>query len=132
MKEAKGATNAYYDTADDGNYASYDDHKQAADELLQEEYRQGRILWRKTRAELCKLRGGFTHNRIGVIAKLKDGKTKYRLVHDLRRSGVNSKVTTHERVILPRANDAKDDILGLADSVEHSAGKCLCWTFNMH
>ena len=54
-------------------------------------------------------------NRIGVKAKMKNGKEKLRLIHDLKRSGVNSRVDFKERLILPRLADARDDILDAID-----------------
>ena len=51
---------------------------------------------------------------IGVIVKRKPGGGyKYRLVHDLRRSGVNSKITVLERLVLPRLKDAIEDAVSL-------------------
>ena len=40
---------------------------------------------------------------------------KLRLIHDLRRPRVNSRVSTQEWVILPRINDAGDNMLNLID-----------------
>ena len=48
-------------------------------------------------------------------SKKKGEQLKLRLIHDLRRSGVNSRVSTHERVILRRIRDAKENILDLID-----------------
>ena len=54
---------------------------------------------------------------IGVVVKRKpDGSYKYRLVHDLRRSGVNSKIKVLERLVLPRLKDAIDDAVSLFES----------------
>ena len=54
---------------------------------------------------------------IGVVVKRKpDGSYKYRLVHDLRRSGVNSKIKVLERLVLPRLEDAIDDAVSLFES----------------
>ena len=50
-----------------------------------------------------------------MIAKQKGGQLKVRLVHDLRRSGVNEKVVVQERVVLPRATDVVCDALDLME-----------------
>ncbi len=102
------------------NSASYDDDRAEADANLQEELVRGRILWRRTKAELHRMRGAVVYNKIGVIAKIKHQLLKIRLIHDLRRSGVNSKVVMHERVILPRLMDVVRDLLALQQ--EHGLG----------
>ena len=53
--------------------------------------------------------------KVAVIVKLdKDGNiAKVRLVHDLRRSGVNAKVKLCERLVLPRIGDVLEDLLDL-------------------
>ena len=45
-----------------------------------------------------------------------------RLIHDLRRFGINARVKTHERVVLQRASDVKEDVLDLI----HRCGP-QCW-----
>ena len=42
---------------------------------------------------------------------MKDGQEKLRLIHDLRRSGVNKMVVMNERVVLPRVSDFVEDAL---------------------
>ena len=77
----------------------------------------GWLMWHKTRQGLERARcKPVTLSKIGVIVKQKGDQRKLRLIHDLRRSGVNAKVATQERVVLPRANDAKDDVLGLIET----------------
>ena len=61
--------------------------------------------------------GPVTYSRIGVVAKEKQGQLKLRLIHDLRRSGVNDKVVIQERVVLPRLEDAIKDALELIQAV---------------
>eukprot|EP00971_Amphidinium_carterae_P047200 929608-Amphidinium_carterae.1 len=54
-------------------------------------------------------------NRLGLISKVKpDGRTKHRLVWDLRRSRVNSRLRQGQRVVLPRLRDIVDDFLHIA------------------
>ena len=62
--------------------------------------------WAPTEHVLEARHGPITCSRIGVIAKEKQGRLKLRLIHDLRRSGVNAKVAFEERVTLPRLDDA--------------------------
>ena len=69
--------------------------------------------------------GPITCSRIGVVAKAKADKVKLRLVHDLRRSGVNAKMRTHERVVLPRLSDACEDVLTLIDTVGAESWECV-------
>ena len=72
-----------------GNYASYHEHQVAADAVFQEELERGRLEWSPSVGELTKKYGPIARSRIAVIAKQKGGHLKVRLVHDLRRSGVN-------------------------------------------
>ena len=54
---------------------------------------------------------------MGLIVKTKaDGSKKGRLVHDLRRSDVNSHIVFEERLVLPRLRDAVEDVLSLMES----------------
>ena len=58
---------------------------------------------------------GLTLNKLGLIIKVKpDGSTKYRLVWDLRRSGVNAVTLQGERVVLPRILDLVNSIAAIA------------------
>ena len=103
----------------DGNYSSYDQHKAGADAILQSELDQGWLEWASTERELGSRLGPVTYSRIGVVAKEKQGLLKLRLIHDLRRSGVNDKVVFQERVVLPRLDDAIADALELVQEVGH-------------
>ena len=84
----------------------------AADELIPRELYKDLLDWASKRADLEALHGGLTCSKIGVVAKQKpDGSTKIRLIHDLRRSGINARITLHERIVLPRLTDvARDDL----------------------
>ncbi len=110
---AKSATDAYNWLAGSDNYSSYEEHQEAADANLRQELEQGRLLWARTKAELQKRKGDVTYNKIGVIAKVKQQLVKIRLIHDLRRSGVNAKVVMNERIVLPRLMDVVTDLLKL-------------------
>ena len=59
------------------------------------------------------------------MAKQKpDGSTKIRLIHDLRRSGINARITLHERIVLPRLTDVARDALDLMRQ-EHARHRVL-------
>ncbi len=107
---AKAAT-AVDEWYNDDNYASFAEHREGAERILEHERDQGWLTWASTRAELERRFGTITTSRIGVIAKVKNHVEKLRLIHDLKRSGVNSRVTMHERIVLPRLRDLIDDIL---------------------
>jgi hypothetical protein len=56
----------------------------------------------------------ITLNTLALISKQKeDGTWKYRIIWDLLRSGVNSRVHQGERIILPRVLDVAQDVLDL-------------------
>ena len=52
--------------------------------------------------------GTLILSRMAAIVQEKNSKIKVRLVHDLRRSLVNSWVSAPERIVLPRLLDAVD------------------------
>ena len=56
----------------------------------------------------------MTYSRIGATAKVKDGAQKLRLIHDLRRSGVNRQVRKLERLVLARLTDLREDTLEMS------------------
>ena len=81
--------------------------------MLQQEKDKGWLLWKPTLRQLENQVGPVTLNKIGVIAKQVNEVTKLRLIHDLKRSGVNQRVVITERVILPRLSDLVEDLLTL-------------------
>ena len=87
------------------NYTSYQDNAQEADAQLKLEQEAGFLQWAATREELEAEHGELVMSRVGCIISEKDGRRKIRLIHDLRRSLVNSKVTIRERLVLPRLSD---------------------------
>ena len=92
-----------------GNYSSYLEFKHEADATLESEKQAGWLEWAPDLASLEQKHGPTFRSRIGVIAKEKQGRRKIRLVHDLRRSGVNSRIKVRERVVLPRLTGVVDD-----------------------
>ena len=75
------------------NYASYDEHKAQADELLQKEVQKGYVQWAANRSVLEQQVGPLHLAKIAVVLK----GAKMRLIHDLRRNGTNARVTFQER-----------------------------------
>ena len=84
-----------------GNYASYHEHRELADDELRRELEAGFLDWHAEREILEKQVGRLHLAKIAVSIKVKDGRTKVRLVHDLRRNGTNGKVVVRERLVLP-------------------------------
>ena len=107
------------------NYSSYTEHQAEADAILATERDRGWLEWSPTRAPLDHRYGTITQNRIGVISKQKGDKLKLRLIHDLKRSGVNAKVAFQERLILPRLVDARDDVLHAIQEAGHENWECV-------
>ena len=64
---------------------------------------------------------GFTvASKLGLVRKIKpDGSTKYRLVWDFRRSGVNETISQGERILLPSLLDVVRSARGLANGRSH-------------
>ena len=93
----------------DGNYTSYADHQEAAEEELAKEHKNGYFKWYPNTETAEQNHGEVTISRVGAIVSQKNGKQKTRLIHDLRRSLVNSKITICERLVLPRMCDAIED-----------------------
>ncbi|CAE7359038.1 icd [Symbiodinium natans] len=99
------------------NYQSYEEHREHADKLFRKEVEAGFAQADADRATLESQVGPLVLAAIGVVAKRKPGGGyKYRLVHDLRRNGVNSKIQVQERLILPRLKDAIEDAVSLFES----------------
>ena len=93
------------------NYASFQDYKEAAEAELAKEAAKGYLVWSSDRQRLEREVGPLHLSKMAVLAKHKDGCVKLRLIHDLRRSGVNAKARIPERIVLPRLWDAVQDML---------------------
>ena len=96
--------------------------------MRQEEERRW-LVWEPTREALEAKVGLATVNRIGVIAKIRAGVEKLRLIHDLRRSGVNQRVKCKERLVLPRISDLMQDILDVIELAGPEGGECMILDF---
>ena len=57
-------------------------------------------------------------SKMACLVSEKDGRIKIRLIHDLRRSLVNSQVSEEERLVLPRLSDLIRDVLDLLDLLQ--------------
>ena len=98
------------------NYKSYEEDREIADELFKKEVDKGFVEWSKEKVSLDKKFGRWVPSAIGLIVKHRlDGSVKARLVHDLRRSGINSHIVLKERLVLPRLKDAVEDALTLLE-----------------
>ena len=93
----------------DGNYSSFVENQIDAENKLQKEYANGYFAWYPSVAEAEHEHGKVTISKVGAVVTTKNEKKKVRLIHDLRRSLVNTKVVIKERLVLPRLSDLIDD-----------------------
>ncbi|CAK0856481.1 unnamed protein product, partial [Prorocentrum cordatum] len=93
------------------NYRSYEENREEADAVFQKELDKGYATWRQDRGALEAIHGPLTLSRIGAVITVKAGARERRLIHDLRRSRVNSKILLRERLVLPRLHDVIQDTL---------------------
>ncbi len=120
-RQAQGIEEIVTDPSGLENYRSAEDDpvpcKQLLTHMVEQQWAVSVVSWE----ELCTLLRSkdITLNKLGLVTKIReDGTTKYRLVWDLRRSGVNEHVHQGERVILPRLQDVVEDILYLLNLCE--------------
>ena len=99
------------------NYQSLDDFAQEAQAELAREAQEGYLDMAQSRSDLEQIHGTLVPSRIAVLVKEKEGVQKVRLIHDLRRSGINSRLCLPERVVLPRINDVTRSVLDLYDTM---------------
>lgn len=110
-----------------GNYLSYETHKEQADRGLQRELEAGYFDWDASQENLESVVGGRLHlARIAALVKETGGTLKTRLIHDLRRNGVNGQVRVQERLVLPRLRDVVGDALDLLEGVPPARRRALC------
>ena len=86
------------------NYASYAEHTEGVDQLLEKERAKGWVDWHVAEQELEQAYGSVAYSRIGLISKVKDSVQKLRLIDDRRRSGINQRVVMkgrHEGAHIP-------------------------------
>ena len=101
-------------TADAGNYASFDTNADSVEAELKRELDKGFLEWSASLKELESKYGQLLLSRMAAIVKVKNGHTKTRLIHDLRRSRVNDMARIPERIVLPRLFDAVHTMIGIA------------------
>ena len=82
---------------------------------MRREIESGWLVWYPDEATAAEAYGPVTFSRIGVVAKQKGDSLKLRLIHDLRRSGVNQQAVIGERVVLPRIVDLIEDVLAVIE-----------------
>ena len=97
-----------------GNYTTYEENKRDAEELFSLELSKGFVDWSSEREHLEAKYGKLVTSSIGVIVKQK----RVRLVHDLRRSGVNATIKFEERLVLPRLRDVMEDSMILFENLQ--------------
>jgi hypothetical protein len=98
------------------NYKSAEESPETIAEILQNMVKEKWALTCTTWAEVVSIVGSdqVTLSKLALISKQKDdGTWKHRIIWDLLRSGVNSRVHQGERIILPRALDVAQDVLDL-------------------
>ncbi len=93
------------------NYESFEENREAAQQELEREAAAGYVEFFESQQQMEDLLGKAHPSRMAAIIKVKDNETKVRLIHDLRRSGMNARVRNPERVVLPRIRDAINDVL---------------------
>ena len=104
--------------AAEGNYASFLEHGALAEAELAKEWRLGYLRWAPNRATLEAEVGPLVPSKMAVLVNEKGGTTKVRVIHDLRRSGVNAAASIPERVVLPRLMDAAYSMIGVAQELQ--------------
>ena len=103
---------------DTKNYSSYQEHKEKADKVFQNEIDKGYVQWAASRDVLEQDVGTLQLAKIAVVVK----GDKVRLIHDMRRNGTNSKVTFHERLVLPRLKDVIQGVMELLKGKANDEG----------
>jgi len=93
------------------NYESCRQHADKVEEALKADRAKWFLVWSTSKAELEREVGTLILSRMAALVKTKNGKTKTRLIHDLRRSLVNRLANLPERIVLPRLLDAIQALL---------------------
>ena len=98
------------------NYSSFQESVTEAQELMDQLVQDGRADKFETWQEVVETFGEQAKlTRLACLVKVKEtGETKYRLVVDSRRSGINGLMDVRERVILPKISDVAQSIQHLA------------------
>lgn len=107
------------------NYSTYEEYKEDADLVFNREVQRGYAVRSQNKTDLEKKYGKLVMSSIAVIVKMKKEGKKIRLVHDLRRSGINETITVHERLVLPRLRDVIEDAMNLYEACLEGETVCL-------
>ena len=107
------------------NYSTYEEHKEDADLVFNREVQKGYATWSQSKVDLEKKYGKLVMSSIAVIVKMKKEGKKVRLVHDLRRSGINETIKVEERLVLPRLRDVIEDAMTLYEACSPDETVCL-------
>ena len=98
----------------DSNYTSYMEHSEESRQELRRLVEEGHLERIGTWEQVVARWPGAIGTKIATLVKAKpDGTLKVRFAVDMRRSGVNGAAHCDERIVLPRALDAVQDILAL-------------------
>eukprot|EP00971_Amphidinium_carterae_P329908 6462686-Amphidinium_carterae.2 len=108
QEQVSGSTGSEF-----ANYVSYYQNQELADIEFQREVKAGYATVYQSRAAAERIVGTLVPSRVAAVVKNKSGRVKTRLVHDLRRSGVNATLKVPERVVLPRLADVLEATLDL-------------------
>jgi hypothetical protein len=104
------------------NYASVREHHGAVREELKRLTGCGFMTRMANWTELAKEFTNVVISKMACLVKEKeDGSVKLRLITDMLRSGINSFVKLHERIVLPRLFDLVEASLQMMESCETSA-----------
>ena len=101
-----------------GNYTSYVENATLADAELEGEMAKGFLEWSPSKEELESRHRMIIPSRMAALIKSKIRTTKVRLIHDLRRSGVNAMARVPGRIVPPRLRDAIDSAIGVAKGLQ--------------
>ena len=102
------------------NYASFGEAGPLAEEELERLVQLGRADKVGSWQQVVDLVGNDACiTPLACIVKVKDGKTKTRLIVDMRRSGINGQVALFERIVLPRVSDVAKASKALRNHLSH-------------
>ena len=96
------------------NYPSFVEHQAGAERVFLSELEKGYLEWAPSKEGFEASLGKLILSKVAVIRTVKAGREKFRLIHDLRRSGVNERARIPERCVLPRLRDAVETMLKAA------------------
>ena len=96
------------------NYSSVEAEPAVAEEELTRDLEKGYLRWSPDIGALRAAVGDLVLSKMAALVRVRNGRRKVRIIHDLRRSQVNALATVPERVVLPRLLDAVNSMLAAA------------------